>query len=94
MEDVLIKIKNIKKQFETGEVITKVLHGVSFEIDKGDFVAIMGPSGSGKSTLVHILSFLDRSTSGEYLFEGQNINEFDDNKLAELRNKKIGFVFQ
>jgi len=90
----LIEIKDIYKQFVTGEVVTKVLHGISFGIRKGEFVAIVGPSGSGKSTLMHILGFLDRPSSGEYFFEGQNTIEFDDDKLARLRNKKIGFVFQ
>lgn len=90
----LINIQDIYKQFETDEVITKVLHGVSFDIQPGEFVALMGPSGSGKSTLMHILGFLDRPTSGDYFFEGENITDFDDNKLAHLRNKKIGFVFQ
>ena len=90
----LINIRNIYKHFETDEVVTKVLYGISFEIGHGEFIAIMGPSGSGKSTLMHILGFLDRPTSGEYIFEGENTTEFNDSKLAELRNKKIGFVFQ
>lgn len=90
----IISIKNIKKQFDTDGVITEVLFGVDFNIERGEFVAIMGPSGSGKSTLMHILSFLDRPTSGEYHFDNEATTTFDDNKLAEIRNKKIGFVFQ
>ena len=94
MSKELIQLKNIHKQFENDEVITKVLHGISFEINQGEFVSIMGPSGSGKSTLMNIMGFLDRTTSGEYFFKEQNINEFDDDDLAKLRNKEIGFVFQ
>jgi putative ABC transport system ATP-binding protein len=90
----LINIKDLKKEYTTGDVVTPVLHDLNFKIDQGEFVAIMGPSGSGKSTLMHILSFLDRPSSGSYEFKGQNINDFDDNYLAELRNKEIGFVFQ
>ncbi len=94
MSTSLIKLKNIKKQFESGEVITKVLHGIDFEIKAGEFVSIMGPSGSGKSTLMNIMGMLDRASSGEYLFKGINVAEFDDDQLAELRNKEIGFIFQ
>ncbi|HOZ36978.1 MAG TPA: ABC transporter ATP-binding protein, partial [bacterium] len=90
----LIELKDICKEFVTDEVITKVLHHLNCFIGKGEFVAIMGPSGSGKSTLMHILSFLDRPTCGQYFFEGQDTSDFDDAKLAALRNKKIGFVFQ
>jgi len=90
----LIQIKDIKKDYGEDDVITKVLHGLNFEIEKGEFVAIMGPSGSGKSTLMHILGFLDKSSSGQYLFKGQDVSEFDDDRLAELRNKEIGFIFQ
>jgi len=90
----LINIKNLKKEYVTGDVVTPVLENINFKIDQGEFVAIMGPSGSGKSTLMHILSFLDRASSGVYEFKGQDIKDFNDNYLAELRNKEIGFVFQ
>lgn len=90
----LINIKNLKKEYTTDDVVTPVLDNINFKVDQGEFVAIMGPSGSGKSTLMHILSFLDRPTSGLYEFKGQDITDFNDNYLAELRNKEIGFVFQ
>jgi putative ABC transport system ATP-binding protein len=90
----LINVKNLIKEYVTGDVVTPVLKDISFKIDEGEFVAIMGPSGSGKSTLMHILSFLERGTDGVYEFKGKNINDFDDNYLAQLRNKEIGFVFQ
>ncbi len=90
----LIEVKKLKKSFTTDEVVTQVLHGVSFSILPGEFISIMGPSGSGKSTLMHILGFLDRATSGTYLFENENVTELDDLELARMRNEKIGFVFQ
>lgn len=90
----LIKVRNLSKDYTNDDVVTSVLHDLSFDIDKGEFVAIMGPSGSGKSTLMHILGFLDRPTFGLYEFEGKNINEFDDDRLASIRNKRVGFVFQ
>jgi len=91
---MLIKLENIKKEFQTGEIVTKVLHGISFNIEKGDFVSIMGPSGSGKSTLMHIVGLLDKTTSGKYFLEGRDVTTLDDKELAFLRNEKIGFVFQ
>lgn len=91
---MLIKVENLTKEYVSGEVVTKVLHGLSFNIEQGEFVSIMGPSGSGKSTLMHILGFLDKATSGVYEFEGRNVTKLDDDELAALRNEKIGFVFQ
>jgi len=90
----LITVKNLKKDYINEDIITPVLHGLNFFIEPGEFVAIMGPSGSGKSTLMHILSFLDRPTGGLYEFEGQNTSTFPDEYLAELRNERVGFVFQ
>jgi putative ABC transport system ATP-binding protein len=90
----LIEVKNLKKQYETEEVVTKILHGVTFDIDKGEFVSIMGPSGSGKSTLMHILGFLDTLSEGTFFFEGQDVSMLSDDELALMRSKKIGFVFQ
>lgn len=91
---MLISVKNLKKDFGEGETITNVLKGVSFDVKKGEFISIMGPSGSGKSTLMHILSFLDKPTGGQYFFEDKEINNFSDDQLAELRSKKVGFIFQ
>ncbi len=90
----LIQVENLTKDYVNEEVVTSVLHGVTFSIDKGEFVAIMGPSGSGKSTLMHIIGFLDRLTGGEFLFEGADTSKFEDDYLAELRNERVGFVFQ
>ncbi|MFA6382684.1 MAG: ABC transporter ATP-binding protein [Candidatus Buchananbacteria bacterium] len=94
MTSPLIEIKNLIKDYSTDDLVTNVLRGINFTIQPGEFVAIMGPSGSGKSTLMHILGFLDRPSSGDYIFEGKNVAEFSDDELAALRNKKIGFVFQ
>ena len=90
----LIEVKNLGKEFVSGELVTKVLYGLSFKIEAGEFVAIMGPSGSGKSTLMHILGFLDTPSSGQYLYRGREVSRFDDDTLARLRNKEVGFVFQ
>lgn len=91
----LIQIKNITKKYQMGkEVVTQALKGVSLEITEGDFVAIMGPSGSGKSTLMHIIGFLDTPSEGEYSFDGRLVQGLDEDTLADIRNTKVGFVFQ
>jgi len=93
MSDV-IQVIDLKKQYENEGVVTPVLHGLSFSIPKGQFVAIMGPSGSGKSTLMHILGFLDTLTSGTYLFEGTDVSTLDEDSLSRMRGENIGFIFQ
>jgi len=90
----IIKTSHLFKVYQTDSLETVALSDVSFEIDKGEFVAIMGPSGSGKSTLMHILGALDLPTSGEYLLDGEDVGKLSDDELAEIRNRKIGFVFQ
>lgn len=90
----MIKVIDLHKVYENESLKTHVLHGVSFEIKKGEFVSIMGPSGSGKSTLMHILGFLDRASDGKYEFDGVDVADLDDDELAVMRNEKIGFVFQ
>jgi len=90
----LIEVVDLKKEYRNGGVSTLALNGISFQVKKGEFVAIMGPSGSGKSTLMHIMGFLDRPTSGIYRYEGKSIDELSDDQLARIRNKKMGFVFQ
>jgi putative ABC transport system ATP-binding protein len=93
MSNYLIEVKNLTKIYP-GMVETVALKNINFKIHKGEFVSIIGPSGSGKSTLMHILGCLDKPTSGEYWFDGENISQFSDDELAEIRKKKIGFVFQ
>lgn len=90
----MIKIKDIVKTYQSGNVETKALKGVSFEIKKGEFIAVMGPSGSGKSTLMHIMGCLDAPTNGTYILDGDDVSQLKDDDLAEIRKNKIGFVFQ
>ncbi len=90
----MIEVKNVSKVYSNGDVETRALDGVSFTINKGEFVSIIGPSGSGKSTLMHIIGALDVPTSGKYLLNETNVEEMDDDELAEIRNKEIGFIFQ
>ncbi|GBE17164.1 lipoprotein-releasing system ATP-binding protein LolD [bacterium BMS3Abin15] len=94
MTNALIHAENLSKTYGEGEVKTRAVCGVSFSIEKGEFVAIMGPSGSGKSTLMQMLGFLDRPSGGEYYFDGKNSKDFSEEELADIRNKEIGFVFQ
>ena len=90
----LICVKDIQKEYVTGAIVTPVLHGVTFAIEPGEFVALMGPSGSGKSTLMHILGFLDRPTTGTYEFDGKNVTILSDDERAFMRRKDVGFIFQ
>ena len=90
----MLEIKKIKKIYQMGKVKVEALKGVSFCIGKGEFVAIMGPSGSGKSTLMHIIGCLDQPTEGSFIIGGKDVSKLNDDRLAEIRNKSIGFVFQ
>jgi len=90
----MIECQGITKTYQTGDISTTVLNNVSLKICNGEFVAIVGPSGSGKSTLMHILGLLDTPTSGKYFFDSQDVTKLSDDSLADLRRKKIGFVFQ
>lgn len=94
MPKAIIQVQNVSKIYKMGELETTALDDVSFTINKGEFVAIMGPSGSGKSTLMHILGALDTSTTGSYKLDGHEVSKLDDDELAEIRNQQIGFIFQ
>src|SRR5688572_19767264 len=94
MSNPLIKIREIKRDFILGNEIVYVLKGLDLDINKGEYVALMGPSGSGKSTLMNLLGCLDTPTSGQYILNGKNVSTMHDDELAEIRNKEIGFVFQ
>jgi len=94
MSSVIVDIKNLKREFKMGDETVKALNGVSFTINSGEFITIMGSSGSGKTTLLNILGCLDRPTEGEYFLDGTNVSKLSKTELARLRNKKLGFVFQ
>jgi len=93
MENV-IQLKEIVRNFRVGTEVVKVLRGITLDIERGEYVALMGPSGSGKSTLMNLIGCLDTPTSGQYILNGTDVSDLVDNDLAEIRNKEIGFVFQ
>ncbi len=94
MSEAVIKVRNLTKVYELGEINVHALRGVSLDIYPGEMVAIMGPSGSGKSTLMNMIGCLDSPSSGEYYLDGEEVSQLEDDELAAVRNKKIGFVFQ
>ncbi len=91
---MMIHMKNIRKIYDTGRVAVEALKGIDLELEAGEFVSVVGPSGSGKSTLMNLCGCLDTPSEGEYFLDGERVDRFDSNRLAEVRNKKIGFVFQ
>ena len=90
----LIRLQNVSRRYEMGSEVIHALRDVSLEIERGEYVAIMGPSGSGKSTMMNLIGCLDTATSGEYILNGISVSDMDDDELAEIRNREIGFVFQ
>jgi putative ABC transport system ATP-binding protein len=94
MTSAIIEVSHLHKAYKTSVLETVALQDISFSVQKGEFVAIMGPSGSGKSTLMHLLGCLDTPTSGTYLLDGKNVEKLSDDELAQVRNRKIGFIFQ
>ncbi len=90
----MLRLENIYKQYNQGELSVTALNNINLTVNEGEFVSIMGSSGSGKSTMMNILGCLDSPTEGLYLLEGEDVSKYNDSKLAEVRNKKIGFVFQ
>ena len=90
----VVKVAEVRKTYRMGEIEVQALQGINLLVNKGEFLSIMGPSGCGKSTLMHILGCLDRPTSGHVMLDSVEIDKLDDNSLAEIRNKKVGFVFQ
>ncbi len=94
MSDAVIQIRDLKKIYQMGQTQVKALNGVSFDINKNEYIAVMGPSGSGKSTLMNMIGCLDTPTEGTYILNGNNVSELNDAELADARNREIGFVFQ
>jgi len=94
VSELLIKLVDIHKSYQIGKLTYEVLKGVNLEVERGDFLAIMGPSGGGKSTLLNILGLLDRPDAGQYLFEGRDVSQLPARELSKIRNQKIGFIFQ
>jgi putative ABC transport system ATP-binding protein len=94
MTDLVVDLTDVRREYQTGEIATVALAGVSLKVERGEFVAIVGPSGSGKSTLMNLIGCLDRPTSGSVKIAGKDISDLDDNELTALRSKAIGFVFQ
>jgi putative ABC transport system ATP-binding protein len=90
----IISMRNISKNYEMGEAMVQALRGIDLEVEPGEFIAIVGPSGSGKSTLMNLIGCLDRPSEGEYDLDGEKVSELNDDQLAHIRNKRIGFVFQ
>ncbi len=94
MSEPIISLRDIRKSYQMGDVVSQVLQGVSFDIHPGEYVCIMGPSGCGKSTLLNVLGCLDQPTTGDYFLGGQNVATLDDDDLSEARNRNLGFIFQ
>lgn len=91
---MIVEIKDLNKEYYQGKIAVPILKGINLSVDKGEYIAIMGPSGSGKSTLMNMIGCLDVQTSGTYLLEGVDVSNTDDDKMADIRNEKIGFIFQ